>query len=80
MKYVYALLILVCMTGCTARQATTTTVGFIAAGAAGAFGIDVDPYMFSSMAESTAEIGFDAAEGAKKAKEARRAEELVNGD
>ena len=81
MKYVYVLLVaLVCMTGCTARQATTTTVGFIAAGAAGAFGIDMDPYMFSSMAESTADLGFETADEVKKAREAKRAEELVNGD
>ena len=74
MKYVYVLLIAaVCMTGCTARQATTTTVGFIAAGAAGAFGIDMDPYMFSSMAESTADIGFDVADEVKKSQAEKRA-------
>jgi hypothetical protein len=78
MRYVYVLLIAaVCMTGCTARQATTTTVGFIAAGAAGAFGIDVDPYMFSSMAESTADLGFETADEVKKAKAAKKAEELT---
>ena len=67
MKYVYALLIaLVCMTGCTARQATTTTAGFIAAGACGAFGIDMDPYTFSSMAEGATEMGFDAADKLKE--------------
>ena len=81
MKYVYVLLVaLVCMTGCTARQATTTTVGFIAAGAAGAFGIDMDPYMFSSMAESTAEIGFDVADEVEKAKAEEKSDELMNRD
>ena len=77
MKYVYALLIFVCMTGCTARQATTTTVGFIAAGAAGLFGMQVDPYIFSSMAESTADLGFETADEVKKAQAEKKSEELM---
>jgi hypothetical protein len=55
-------------------------VGFIAAGAAGAFGIDMDPYMFSSMAESTAEIGFDVADEVEKAKAEEKSDELMNRD
>jgi hypothetical protein len=79
MKYVYALLIaLVCMTGCTARQATTTTFGLIAAGFAGAVGLD--GVEAGTLAENFVDLGFEGAEEAKKAKAAKRAEELVNGD
>ena len=61
--------------GCTARQATTNTVVFIAAGAAACVGVDVDPYAFSSMAEGASEMTFEAAEAAKQAKAEKEAKE-----
>lgn len=70
-----ALMLLVLCTGCTARKATTTTVGLLAAGACGAFGFDVDPHTFSSMAEATADLGFDAAEAAKATNQTRVSED-----
>ena len=79
MKYVYALLVaLVCMTGCTARQATTTTFGLIAAGFAGAVG--ADPVGAGNFVENVVDLGFESAVVVDKAIDEKKSEAVVSGD
>ena len=79
MKYVYVLLVaLVCMTGCTARQATITTFGLVAAGLAGAVG--ADPVGAGNFVENVVDLGFESADEVKKGAAAKKAEEMTAGD
>jgi hypothetical protein len=76
------LVILLCMTGCTWREAVTTTSGMVAAGLA-----DVDPVGVGTLAESAVDLGFEATNRptiTDAEKQRRRdgeiAERLVNGN
>ena len=57
--------VMICMTmGCSARQGAVTTLGFVAAGVAGAVGMD--PFIVSDAVEDVADGVADSAEEAKK--------------
>ena len=79
----FVLCIAVCMTtGCTWREAVTTTSGMVAAGRA-----DADPVGVGTLSESAVDLGFEAANRptiTEAEKQRRRdgeiAEKLVNGD